>query len=297
MIFSMAVILIFLDGIGIGDNNLDYNPCLCSQLNLFLSNTSLPFNGKKYSLDATLNVNGLPQSATGQTTIYTGINAARLIGKHLFGFPNEELKRILEQNSLFVRLESRGYKCQFINAFRPIFFTSPELFKNMRMSATTEMNRSAGLEFNSIKDIKNKKALYHDFTNSEIISKGFQIPEFDATIAAEILVNQSKEYDLILYEYFLTDKAGHSRNMKYAISEINKVEKLIYNVAEKIFKTKDDLVVCSDHGNIENLRSKSHTLNPAFFGTWTTKEFGSLNSILDIYSLIINLLESQGTQE
>jgi len=286
----MGVIILFVDGVGIGQNDLSYNPCLHSYYQIFSPIKKLPFDGKQFALDACLSVNGLPQSATGQSTIYTGKNAAKLIGKHLFGFPNEKLKELLIKQSVFVELKSLGYCCKFINAFRPVFFTSPELFNNVRLSVTSEMNRAVELSFCSIKDIKNKKALYHEFTNNELIEKGFQLPRFDYKTASKVLIDQSKEYDLILYEYFLTDKAGHSKNMKYAISEINRIESLIYAVLEKTEGTNTSIIVCSDHGNIEDLRSRSHTYNPAYFAVWTKKNIQKLSSLMDIYALIIKLV-------
>jgi len=289
----MNVIILFIDGVGIGENDSDFNPCLHSKHQLFSPFKDLPFNGKKFALDARLNVKGFPQSATGQSSIYTGKNAAIHIGKHLFGFPNEKLKELLVKDSIFKKLKSLGYRCKFINAFRPVFFTSPELFNNVRLSTTSEMNRAAGLSFNSLKDIKNKKALYHDFTNSEVIEKGFQLPVYNADVASSILVNQANQNDLVLYEYFLTDKAGHSKDMTYAVAELNKVESLIYNVAQKIYGTDNSLIVCSDHGNIENIQSKSHTLNPAFFAVWTKKQVKTLKSLMDIYPLIVELIEEK----
>ena len=286
----MSVIVIFVDGVGIGQQDVSYNPCLHSNYQIFSPTINLPFNGIQFSLDACLGVNGLPQSATGQSSIYTGKNAAKLIGKHLFGFPNQKLKELLIKQSVFEKLNSLSYRCKFINAFRPVFFTSPEIFNNVRLSVTSEMNRAARLPFCSIKDIKNKNALYHDFTNKELIEKGFQLPIFDSNTASKVLIDQSKKYDLILYEYFLTDKAGHRKNMKYAISEINKIESLIYMVIEKSEGTNTSIIVCSDHGNIEDLRSRSHTYNPAYFAVWTKKNIQKLSSLMDIYSLIKKLV-------
>jgi len=289
----MSVVIIFLDGVGIGENESDFNPCLLSKHQLFSPSNNLPFYGTKYGLDARLNIVGYPQSATGQTTIYTGKNAAKLIGKHLFGFPNEKLKELLINDSIFKRIESSGFSCKFINAFRPVFFTSPELFKNIRMSSTSEMNRAADLPFNTLKDIRNKTALYHDFTNSEIIEKGFRLPKYNTEIASSIILSQAKQNDLVLYEYFLTDKAGHSMDNVYAVNEINKVESLIYNVAKKIIGTDNSLIVCSDHGKIEDIRIKSHTLNPAFFAVWTKKQIDPLKSLMDIFPLIVDLVEEK----
>jgi 2,3-bisphosphoglycerate-independent phosphoglycerate mutase len=286
----MGLIIFFVDGIGIGQQDVTHNPCLNSQYQLFSPLKKLPFNGNSFSLDACLGIKGLPQSATGQSTIYTGENTAKLIGKHLFGFPNEKIKQLLIKQSVFFKLKSLGYRCKFINAFRPIFFTSPEIFKDERLSFTSEMNRAAGLSFSTIKDIKKKIALYHDFTNLELIEKGFHLPSFDFNYASTILIEQSKKNDLILYEYFLTDMAGHSKNMKNAISELNKIESLIYATVKKADETDSSIIVCSDHGNIEDLSTKSHTYNPAYFAVWTKKSVKKLSSLMDIYSLIINLV-------
>jgi hypothetical protein len=292
----MGVIVVFIDGIGIGHNDLTCNPTLQSRHQFFSPDKKLPFNGKKFALDACLNVKGLPQSATGQTTIYTGQNASILNGKHLFGFPNAKLKELLVDKSIFVKLNSSGYRCKFINAFRPVFFTTPDIFKNTRLSATSEMNRAAGLPFCSLNDVKNEKALYHEFTNRDLIMKGYQLPLFDCNTASTVLIDQADQYDLILYEYFLTDIAGHSKNMNYAISELNKIESLIFEVIKKSKGTNNSVIVCSDHGNIENIKSKSHTLNPAFFAIWTKNYIKKISSLMDVYSIITGLVKSKHKQ-
>ena len=46
-------------------------------------------------LDACLGVPGIPQSATGQTAIFTGVNAAARLGRHSEGFPGPELRAII----------------------------------------------------------------------------------------------------------------------------------------------------------------------------------------------------------
>lgn len=289
--YKTRVILIFLDGIGVGEANPDINPCCHSETGIFLPDSKpLPFQGQKFSLDACLETPGLPQSATGQTSIYTGINAAKHIGKHLFGFPNNSLRDLLKNNSIFIVLTSQGYCCKFLNAFRPIFFTTPELFVSMSMSATTEMNRAANLQFSDFNDLKEGNALYHDYSNKSLRDKGFAIKSYTAEDAATILATSSSRYDLLLYEYFLTDYAGHSRNMEIAVKEIHKVERLIAALLQKISLKDTTLIVISDHGNIEDIRVKSHTTNPAYMALWSTENGCMFNSILDIYPFLIRLI-------
>ena len=287
------VILIFIDGIGVGANHPDYNPCYFSKKGIFDSNP-LPMGGEKFLLDANLGIEGLPQSATGQTSIYTGINAAQLIGRHLYGFPNQTLRNLLCKESVFVTLTEQGYACKFLNAFRPVFFTTPQIFKTMRLSATTEMNRAADLPFNTLDDIKSGKAIYHDYTNQVLRRLQFNIPEFSANEAAHIIRDQSHYYDLLLYEYFETDRAGHEQNMTNAISQIQKIENLISEVINLINAQNTTLIVVSDHGNIEDLRTKSHTRNPAYCAVWNKPQGiknGKLYSITDVFRLIVNLVK------
>ena len=74
----MKMIFIFIDGFGIGKEDASVNP---------LANPELP--NINYILnkagaiptDACLDVPGLPQSATGQTTIFTGQNASKVLAK------------------------------------------------------------------------------------------------------------------------------------------------------------------------------------------------------------------------
>lgn len=290
--FNKNIILFFIDGVGIGANQPEYNPCCFSETGIFNSNP-LPMGGEKYHLDANLGVEGLPQSATGQTSIYTGINAAQFIGRHLYGFPNQSLKKLIYEESLFVKLSRQGYKCKFLNAFRPVFFSSPQIFKDMRMSATTEMNRAAGLPFSTISDITSGKALYHDYTNQILRKLHFDIPEFKAHDAAHIIRDESEHYDLLLYEYFETDRAGHERNLERAIFQIHKMENLIAELLNIIDQARTTVIVISDHGNIEDLRTKSHTRNPAYCGVWNKPQNlqnGKLYSITDMFSFIMSIL-------
>ena len=287
------VILLFIDGVGIGVNDPEFNPCAYSETGVFNSDPSA-LGGFKVGLDANLDTDGLPQSATGQTAIYTGVNTARLIGRHLFGFPNNPLRKLLKTDSMFVKLTKQGRSCKFLNAFRPVFFTTPDIFDNMYMSATTEMNRAAELSFNSIHDIRQGRALYHDYSNRVLKDLYFDVPELTGTDSAEIILNVSKDFDLVLYEYFETDRAGHDKNLKQAIAEIQKLEALISGIIERIVINDTILLVVSDHGNIEDLRTKSHTRNPAFCAIWNNGDaqtLSSLKSITDVSGYIMQTLQ------
>ena len=85
---GMGALLLFFDGIGVGPNDVDGT--------LFRP------------IDATLGVPGLPPSATGQTSLLTGINAARHAGGHQLGLPGPTLRPLIESDSIFLKLTVIG---------------------------------------------------------------------------------------------------------------------------------------------------------------------------------------------
>src|SRR5574340_1599560 len=101
----MSVLMIFFDGFGLGADDTATNPLLTAPMPTIrgLFNGIMPTRGNGHftstratliPTDATLGVPGLPQSATGQTTIFTGVNAANAIGEHLGPYPNAALRKI-----------------------------------------------------------------------------------------------------------------------------------------------------------------------------------------------------------
>jgi len=267
----MRVITIFIDGIGIGKDSADYNPLSNRNLNVLHcsvdNSCKIPKNGFLIPTDACLGVEGLPQSATGQTTLLTGVNAARLTGRHIPGFPTKTLRNLLKEKSIFKQIKDAGKSGIFINTFRPLFFNLPMDLK-YRLSVTTVAALAADLYFYNIDDLRDRRSIYHDFTNKELIKRGFDVPEFSPAEAAKILYEESNEYDFTLYEYFLTDKAGHSKDMNRANIIVEKLDVFLKNVLNFTDLKKTTLIITSDHGNIEDLSVKTHTKNPALTLVW-----------------------------
>src|SRR5215210_6513834 len=113
LIHFMSVLLIFVDGLGVGTrgrhNPLDVLGEAAAPLAVFEDEEpSLPFEGLLARTDPRLGVEGRPQSASGQTTILTGVNVPARLGYHKQGFPNEQMRAILREHSLFLRLRRLG---------------------------------------------------------------------------------------------------------------------------------------------------------------------------------------------
>ena len=139
----IKIVFIFIDGLGLGLNDPQQNPCIQDNLDIFKcfengdSVRSAGRGGFLVPTDATLGVDGLPQSATGQSTILTGINCSKLLGRHLQGYPNNLLRNILKKQSLLKQVKELGHEPAFINAYRPLFLTQKEK-TNWHISTTTE---------------------------------------------------------------------------------------------------------------------------------------------------------------
>ena len=64
-----------------------------------------------------------------------------------------------------------------------------------------------------------------------------------------------------LYEYFLTDHAGHTLSLASASEALERLDGLLGGVLEEIDPRSTLLLITSDHGNIEDMTVKGHTRN------------------------------------
>lgn len=135
---KFSVLLFFIDGLGVGERG-EQNPLAniegIEPLAFFKNErTEIIFDGVLALTDPRLGIEGRPQSASGQTTILTGVNAPQILGNHKQGFPNQALRDVIAENSIFLQLKRRGIEPNvFANAYTPKFFSETPRWK----SATT----------------------------------------------------------------------------------------------------------------------------------------------------------------
>ena len=258
---SASVLLVFIDGLGIGTRG-DHNPLDGLESNLFAifqgEEPHLPFDGRMAVTDARLGVDGLPQSATGQTAILTGVNAPALIGRHLNGYPSPRLKRVLAEHSIYKQLIERGCEVTFANAYTPRFFENRPRF----ISATTVAAESAGLRLRTIDDLIAGDAVYHDFTNKHANSLGYSVPARTSEEAGAQLSDLAARHQFTLYEHFVTDRIGHKQDRELARTHLGRLDRFVGAVLETADLDKQTVIITSDHGNIEDLTIRSHSMNP-----------------------------------
>lgn len=240
--------------------------------------------------DPRLGVEGRPQSASGQTTILTGINAPQVLGFHKQGFPNQILRDVIKENSIFLQLKQRNIEPNvFVNTYTPQFFQETPRWK----SATTCAVEAAGLLFHKLPDLLGAKALFHDFTNQTLIERGFDVPIFTPEQAGRILAGFTKKYRFTLYEHFITDKIGHDQDFQRAGSHLPLLGKFIIETLKMTDLEKTTVILTSDHGNIEDLSVRNHTLNDVPTIVWgrNQDEFSKqIRDLTDITPAILQLL-------
>ena len=242
-------------------------------------------------LDACLGVPGLPQSATGQTTLLTGINSQEVQGRHLSGFPGPTLRALLLEHSVLKQLRSAGRRPVFFNTFRSPFFDWPRE-RQLRMSATTVANLAADLPFFDVPDMKAGRSLYQEFTGCDLRAMGFDAPLLTPAEAGAVLARNLGEYDFLLYEYFRTDKVGHEADRTAAEAELRHLDAFLAAVLAG--RPADTLLLlCSDHGNIEDCSVRTHTRNPVPLLAWGpgARDFvGGLTRLDEVTPRIVDLL-------
>jgi 2,3-bisphosphoglycerate-independent phosphoglycerate mutase len=297
----MSVFFLFIDGIGVGPK-ASHNPLFSGKWDAisYFTNCEGVHEGCAErsdgstlfrKLDANLGVDGLPQSGTGQVTLFSGENASKLIGKHFGPYPYSKTKPILEQRSLFHKVMALGKSAHFLNAYPDIFFRKSE--KRDRWTSTTLMAKSAGIRLNGLDDILKERAVTAEITQTawrEIL--GLNVPEISPEDASKRVISSLESYDLVLYEYYLTDKAGHERSQEKALRVLSDLNRFIWAILKEL-DDRDTMVITSDHGNIEDLSIKTHTRNPVpLFVKGDIEPFRKANSIQDVTPAILKVLHS-----
>jgi hypothetical protein len=265
----MRVLFIFLDGIGLGENDPAINPLARASmpnLNRLLDGRKLikdaaPFHGERATLlavDPAVGVSGLPQSATGQAILVTGINIPAELGYHYGPKPNPEVAAYLKEATLFSRFTKEGKKAALLNAYPPRYFDGIDSGKRLYSSIPLAVT-NAGLPLFRHQDLFAGRALSADFTgNGWRTMLGFtDAPMMDTQHAGQTLGTLAKEYDFSLFEYWASDYAGHKQQMETAVGLMEAFDEVLGGLMEA---WEDGLIlITSDHGNMEDLSTRKHT--------------------------------------
>lgn len=304
----MPILFVFVDGVGVGARDPEVNPLARGDflLSRFAGGggAPLPRGGRAAAADATLGVPGRPQSATGQATLLTGENAARALGRHQLGFPGAPLRALIEARSLFRALAAAGRRALLANAYPGVYLRAlgfapgprDELPGRRRARAAAGMLAFAAAagRFRTWEDAARGEALTHDLTGARANGFGAALPPRTAEGAAEILLRLSSEHELTVFEFFETDEAGHARSMAQALEALERLDRFLRALVAGLAPG-DSLVVTSDHGNVEDLRTRNHTLAqvPVLGFGPAAEEVGAVQDLTGVAPLLLRLAGGQ----
>ena len=270
-----SVLFLFVDGIGLGQDDPETNPFALADLpNLhtllgerrMLAGSGLPLESERASLlalDACLGVADLPQSATGQSVLLTGQNVPAHLGYHYGPKPNTAVAAFLKQDTIFHRLIAAGKSCALLSGYPPRYFQGIQSGRRL-YSAIPLAASQAGIPLLDDEAIRQGLALPADLTGEGWMQQpGFpEIPLRSPEEAGKQLAKLGLAEDFSLFEYWLSDYAGHQQNMDQAVDLLKTFDRMLGGLLEDWQDDQGLILLTSDHGNLEDLGTRRHTGNP-----------------------------------
>ena len=282
----MKFIFLFIDGVGLREPATDnpITPEVCPALCRLFARHAVP-------IDACLAVDGLPQSATGQATMFTGVNAPIFMGRHCEGFPGPSLRKKIEEGNLFLSLKKRGKRVCFADAY--LVEDAAELAARRFKSVTTVMALTTPEVIATADDLADDQAVMQDLTRETIQDRYPDIPVISPEDAASHLFALARVNDFTLYEFFQTDVAGHSMDYARACEVLRLYDRFLAALLRYVEAAGLTLVMTSDHGNIESIDEQGHTRNPVPFVVFGPKEAeirAAVKSLVDVTPAILRFI-------
>ncbi|MEL7234037.1 MAG: hypothetical protein AAGK74_06055, partial [Chloroflexota bacterium] len=209
----MHILLIFIDGIGLGDDNPEKNPFTVAQMPTLTGLT----NGKRWvrgigrqesdralflPLDPRMGVQGRPQSGTGHATIITGRNVPTETGTHYGPKPDADTRAIVDSGSFFTDVVAAGKTASLLTAYPPFLLHNIARGKSLPTSfQAAAMN--AGQALYTIDDLRDGKALSADWTG-----RGWHrdlnyrdVPVMSLDEGGKHMVTLSRQFDFALQSH------------------------------------------------------------------------------------------------
>jgi 2,3-bisphosphoglycerate-independent phosphoglycerate mutase len=263
------VLFVFVDGIGLGRPGAQ-NPFDGAPVRILAPCAGRDSDDARLavgSLDATLGYGGLPQSATGQAVLFTGNDAIGVAGGHRSGYPSRAVAELIGHRSLLRRAREAGLRAGFLNAFEPE--RAARLTRVTRGEEPAPRHRAPSASalaalagdgtLRTFEDVRASRAATFDLTGEVFRAFGLDAPEVTLEGAARNVARGAGELDVALFEMFLTDKAGHAQSVPWARQEIDRTERFLGALFDAVDSEEQLVVVTSDHGNLEDLSTRSHT--------------------------------------
>lgn len=299
------ILFVFLDGVGIGAADATVNPFVAAGERIPTLTTLMGGRvptldapsvggpgGSSFPLDATLDVDGTPQSGTGQAALLTGESAAEIFGRHFGPWTPVALRSLVEERSVLRAARDGGRLVAFANAY-PRGWPGPG--RERRVAAVPLAARGAGVLDRHEEALAEGRAVA-----SELVNDGWRehlghtgLPRVTPEQAGVNLARVSREADLTLFAHYATDAAGHRQDVEVGVAALVKLDAFLRGLLDEL--TADTLLlIASDHGNLEDAGS-GHTRNPVL-GIARGPSFDRAARLSDIRQMPSFILETLGAR-
>lgn len=269
----MHILMLFLDGIGLGDDDPPVNPFAIAHMPTLLALT----NGQRWlrqtghqkndraifiPTDPRMGIPGRPQSASGQAAILTGLNVPQLIGEHYGPKPNPEIRRLLAEDNFFKRVNRSGKKSALLDAYPPSLHHDFERGKTLR-SSIQQAAHEAGQNLFGIDELKSRQALTPEWTGNawHKYLKLTETPIYTPYEAGKLLVEISRGYDFAFHSHWMTDLVGHRGPLERGVELLELFDGVMAGVLDVWDDNEGLIIMTSDHGNMEEIGNRNHTEN------------------------------------
>jgi 2,3-bisphosphoglycerate-independent phosphoglycerate mutase len=269
----MHILMLFLDGIGLGADDPTVNPFSVANMPTLLSLT----NGKRWlretgrqeskraifiPTDPRLGISGRPQSATGQAAILTGKNVPQMIGEHYGPKPNLPIRELLAEDNFFKQVVTHGKKAALLDAYPPMWHHDHNRGKSLR-SSYQQAAYEAGQKLFDLDDLKARRALTPEWTGdswNEYLKLN-DIPVYTPYAAGKMLVELSRGYDFAMHSHWMTDMVGHRGPFERGVELLELFDGVMAGVLDNWDDKEGLILITSDHGNMEEIGNRNHTEN------------------------------------
>ena len=241
----MHILTLFLDGIGLGEDDPKTNPfaaadtpTMCSLANgkRWLAETGMQQSENAIFIptDPRLGVSGRPQSGTGQASLLTGLNVPEFIGRHYGPKPEAKTRAIIAEHSYFKRLTERGKSARLLTAYPPRLLLDFARGKTLR-SSIQQAAYESGVPHFTTEDVVARKALTAEWTTdswqNHLNIEG--LPTYSAREAGRLLARLSRHYDFAFHSHWLTDRIGHRGTLERGVNVLERFDEVLAGVLEE----------------------------------------------------------------
>jgi hypothetical protein len=270
---SPHILFLFIDGVGLGSNDLAVNPLAAAHLPTLQALT----NGRRWvagigrqrttrsafvPTDPRLGVPGRPQSGSSQAAILTGLNVPSLIGEHYGPKPNAPIRDILQHDNIFLTINRAGKRAALLDAYPPSLLNS--IARGKTLPSSIQMAAmSSGQNLFDADALRAGKAVTAEWTGHEWRShlKFVDTPLYTPQEAGQLLVTLSRQYDFAMHSHWMTDYIGHRGTIAEGVHFMERLDGVIEGVLSCWDDDEGLVILTSDHGNLELLGDRRHTEN------------------------------------